>query len=127
MAMAASQVRFGVSEADTSGVFPRELLESMPTEKDRHKGLVGMGVPDVTPLTLKSEGGCPYARPYLRCHLGMVELYDESVGVEVWSEGMARHTILMARAPVVMLARRLDASTLDADVAIDLAVELAWT
>ncbi|RZS09740.1 hypothetical protein BHM03_00040891 [Ensete ventricosum] len=54
MAMAPNQVRFGVSGASTSGGFPREPLESMATEEDLHKGLVGMGVPDMTHPMLKS-------------------------------------------------------------------------
>ncbi|RZS26041.1 hypothetical protein BHM03_00059345, partial [Ensete ventricosum] len=54
MAGAPGWVRFGVSRAGTSGGFSREPLESVSAEEDLHKGLVGMGVPDVTPSMLKS-------------------------------------------------------------------------
>ncbi|RWW52522.1 hypothetical protein BHE74_00041050 [Ensete ventricosum] len=123
------------------------------------KDLVGMRVPDVTPLTLKSvfdfflgdrkvffglgertpsgaanrgfythrEEGCPYARSTFIVTLGVAELYSESVGVEVWGEGMTRHVALMACAAVVGLAHHPDASTSVADVAADLATELART
>ncbi|RWV86753.1 hypothetical protein GW17_00051313 [Ensete ventricosum] len=54
MAGAPGWVRFGVSRAGTSGGFSREPLESVSAEEDLHKGLVRMGVPDVTPPMLKS-------------------------------------------------------------------------
>ncbi|RZR95106.1 hypothetical protein BHM03_00023922 [Ensete ventricosum] len=100
------------------------------------KDLVGMGVPDVTPLTLKSvfdfflgdrKEGSPYARSTFIVTLGVVELYSESVGVEVWGEGMTCHMALMACAAAVGLAHHPDASTSVADVAADLATELART
>ncbi|RWW22518.1 hypothetical protein BHE74_00006649 [Ensete ventricosum] len=52
---------------------------------------------------------------------GVAESYGESVGADVWGEGMARHVTLMARAAVVGLVCRPDASTSDADAAVDLA------
>ncbi|RWW59476.1 hypothetical protein BHE74_00033585 [Ensete ventricosum] len=47
-------VGFGLKsrEPGTLGGFSREPLESASTKEDLHKVLVGMGVPDVTPLTL---------------------------------------------------------------------------
>ncbi|RWW55783.1 hypothetical protein BHE74_00037541 [Ensete ventricosum] len=113
MGVAPDRVWFGVSRAGISGGFPRESLESIAIEEDLHKGLVRMGVPDVIPLTLK---------------LGAAESYGESVGAEVWGEGMVCHVALMPHAATVKLAHHPDASTLDANVAIiNLAVELART
>ncbi|RWW09038.1 hypothetical protein GW17_00027490 [Ensete ventricosum] len=53
MGVAPDRVWFGVSGGGTLGGFPREPLESMAAEEDLHKGLVGMGVPNVTLPTLK--------------------------------------------------------------------------
>ncbi|RWW42762.1 hypothetical protein BHE74_00051654 [Ensete ventricosum] len=53
--------------------------------------------------------------------LGAATSYGGSVGVEAWRKGMARHVTLMVHAAAVGLARRSDASTLDADVTAKLA------
>ncbi|RZS09741.1 hypothetical protein BHM03_00040892 [Ensete ventricosum] len=58
---------------------------------------------------------------------GVTESYGESIGIEVWGEGMTHHAALVACAVAIVLARRLDASTSDADAATDLAVELTRT
>ncbi|RZR70471.1 hypothetical protein BHM03_00000079 [Ensete ventricosum] len=95
MAGALGWVQFGVSGAATSGVFSREPLESVSAE-DLHKGLDRMGMPDVTPPTLKSmEVACTLDLTSA-ITLGVVESYDESVGAEAWREGMVRHAALMA-------------------------------
>ncbi|RZS00867.1 hypothetical protein BHM03_00030651 [Ensete ventricosum] len=89
------------------------------------KGLVGIGVPNMTSLTLKEVArtlGLTFV-----ITLGVVELYGESVGAEVWDEGMARHVALMTHAVTIRLTHRPDASTSDADMVTDLAVELAQT
>ncbi|RRT66289.1 hypothetical protein B296_00009953 [Ensete ventricosum] len=125
MAMAPRRVQFGVLGVDTSGGFPRGPLESMAAEEDLHKGLVRMGVSDVAPLTLKEVAhtlGLTFA-----VTSGVAESYGESVGVEVWGEGMTRHATLMARAATVGLASRSNASTSDADTIADLTTELAHT
>ncbi|RRT56567.1 hypothetical protein B296_00030897 [Ensete ventricosum] len=142
MGVAPDRVWFGVSRAGTSGGFPRESLESIAIEEDLHKGLVRMGVPDVIPLTLKlpllvpPKGGFILIGTEVVHTLGLTsvvtsgaaESYGESVGAEVWGEGMVCHVALMPHAATVKLAHHPDASTLDANVAIiNLAVELART
>ncbi|RZS14179.1 hypothetical protein BHM03_00045836 [Ensete ventricosum] len=88
--VAPDQVQFGISGASTSGGFPREPLELMAADEDLHRGLIGMGVPDVTSLMLNLR------------------------------RGMTRHVALMARAVTVGLVRRLDTSTSNADMAAEL-------
>ncbi|RRT73833.1 hypothetical protein B296_00023688 [Ensete ventricosum] len=115
-------VRFSVSGAGTSGGFPREPLES----EDLHR---------VEPLLVLPKGSFILTGGEVARTLGLtsvvtssvVESYDESVDAEVWGEGIAHHTALMARVATVRLARRPDASTSDANMAVDLAAELAQT
>ncbi|RZS16864.1 hypothetical protein BHM03_00048931 [Ensete ventricosum] len=101
--------RFDVSGADTSGGLPRELLGSVSTEEDLHKGLIGMGVPDVTPPMFKSktplvQPGGFYTHQQRVDHTlsltstltsGVTVAYGESAGVEVWREGVAHHAAFM--------------------------------
>ncbi|RRT62532.1 hypothetical protein B296_00030728 [Ensete ventricosum] len=95
MAGALGWVQFGVSGADSSGVFSPEPLESVSAE-DLHKGLNGMGMPDVTPPTLKSMEVACVLDLTSAITSGVVESYDESVDAEAWHEGMVRHATLMA-------------------------------
>ncbi|RZR78290.1 hypothetical protein BHM03_00003585 [Ensete ventricosum] len=79
--------------------------ESAPrdTEEDLHKGLVRMGVPDVTPTTFR--------RLTIRSAItsGVAASYGESADVEAW------------RAVVVHLAHRPTGSISNADMAMVLA------
>ncbi|RWW68619.1 hypothetical protein BHE74_00023877, partial [Ensete ventricosum] len=127
MGVAPDRVWFSVSGGGTLGGFPREPLESMAAEEDLHKGLVGMGVPN--PLLVPPKGGFILTGREVARTLDLTsvvtssvaESYDESVGTEVWGEGIAHHATLMALAATVGLARRPDASTSDADMVVDLA------
>ncbi|RRT57942.1 hypothetical protein B296_00041317 [Ensete ventricosum] len=66
--------RFSVSGADTSGGLPRELLESVSAEEDLHKGLIGMGVPDVTPPMFKSRGSISGSNADMATELARVQM-----------------------------------------------------
>ncbi|RRT46991.1 hypothetical protein B296_00054042 [Ensete ventricosum] len=89
-------VRFGVSGVDISGGLFRELLESVSVEEDLHKGLVGMGVPDVTISTLKLVEVARTLDLTSVVTLGVTNSYGESIGTEACREGIARHVALMA-------------------------------
>ncbi|RWW29474.1 hypothetical protein GW17_00006007 [Ensete ventricosum] len=112
MPMAPGWVWFGVSGASTSGGFSRELLEWVAAKEDLHKGLVGMGVPDMTPPTFNSRSpllvppkedfiliGREIARTLNLISVvtsSVTKSYSESVGAETWREDMTRHAILTA-------------------------------
>ncbi|RRT85929.1 hypothetical protein B296_00000365 [Ensete ventricosum] len=127
MAVASGRIRFGLSRAGTLGGFPREPLESVAAEEDLHKGLIGMGLPDVTPLTFKlvpdlfffGDVGILTRREVARTLSltsvvtpGVAKSYGESVDAKAWRDGMAPHAAFG-------LARRPDASTSDVDVAVE--------
>ncbi|RWW21425.1 hypothetical protein GW17_00014419 [Ensete ventricosum] len=105
---------FSISGDCTSGWLLRAPLGLVSVERNLHKSLIGVEVPDMTPPTFKvRERKSPIASPRgdfiltkrrVDCMLGLtsadtpgeVTVYDESVGVKIWREGVVLHAALMA-------------------------------